>query len=195
MRISNFQSKINFQKKQVAKCMVLQDSKPVPCKISLLEDTPEDRRYLLKAVNSPDWQNNHYLDLIEETLNDGISINYVLEDKKGNCLAFCEITKDVYYGKNYTNIVLFESMPSRKKRKFKYLGETLINFIAQISNNPDEKLIIGFSANNAKKFYRKCKFNDGKTKDKFDFIFDKQRLKKLKKQNQNHTGSAIEFIV
>ena len=194
MRLNIFSPNINFQKRQIAKCTVLKDEKPLPCKISLLENTEEDKEYLKRTMNSPEWQGFHYLDIIEKSLDDNISKSYVLEDNNDNCLAICQIIKDGFRGKKFTNISLFESMPSRKKKKFNYLGETLINFIVQNTDDPNRDLIISCSVSSAKKFYRKCKFNDGKSKDFFDFIFDKQRLKKLKKQNQSHTGSFIEFI-
>ncbi len=192
MRINHCSTKINFKKRLMAECFVLRDKKPMPCTISLLEDKSEDREYLSKVKRSSDWKNSFYLQWASNLLGHEDYKIYVLEDKQDNCMAFLE-TSDRYEG--FTNIYLFESMPSRKSKKIKYLGETMINFLAQITNETNKKLTVQHSADRAKKFYKKCKFKDTHSNSIFNFVFHKQKLEKLKKQNRKHTGSPIEFVI
>ena len=191
MHLTNFLPDINFQRRPIARCYVLRDKKPIPCTISQIENTQEDKKYLSKTLKSPDWENSYYLQYAIKDLNKSDCRLYIVENKKEKCLAFCELSDNK---PSCTNIHLFESMPIRKKKKVKYLGETLITFIAHITSETNSDLIIKCAADRARNFYRKCRFEDTRNKSNQDFLFIKPRLKKLEKQNQKHTGSTIEFL-
>ena len=192
MKISSLNS-VPFQKKLVANCAVSGTSGKIPCSIYRLEKG--DENYFEDVYCTPGWKNGYYILSADfDTKNGYIDSMYVLEDKKNNCLGYTELIDP----KDERNIIEFlEVKPACRhknpKRTKKYTGETLLNFIAQISEKMGKETVhVIFPVKSAYDFYVKCGFK--REDDEIGLKLNKKDALKLQDTNYAHTGSKIEFI-
>ncbi len=196
MKINSIHSNVFFQKRAVAKANVLNGSKPISCTIYQLEED-KDWRYFNKQGAA--WKDAEYVDLIADYLkmvhckkDFSYSGVYVIENQYGECLGYCE------YGENKdkNTLYLLETHPKHQnqnvKRKLKYIGETLLAFLAKMSVAKDGDFEVYYVAKDARDFYAKCGFL-GLTDSKI-IVKDKNILQKLINQNTRHTKKEIELI-
>ena len=182
-----------FGKKHIATCAVKTAQGNMPCKIYQLEHG--DEQYFENVYENPGWKNKQdYILSVDYDINNGyIESTYVLEDKKNNCLGYVEACDA---GDNRMVLEFIEVKPvCRKKnseRKKEYIGETLINFVAQLAKRMKKDTIhVIYPTRTALGFYDKCGFVKGD--DNIDLKFNLKNIDKLQKQNYEHTGSLINF--
>ena len=191
-------NKINntqFQKKLIANASVQKNNNPEKVYIYKLEyDT--DEAYFQKLKNDKCWENNNYLSyILVDFAVDQRPCDYFIsmEDEKGNVLGISEITS----AKNSILLDFLETAPkysinNKGKRTFKYIGETMLGFIALLCKIVNKRLEIPDIADSqsARDFYFKnCGFTDtglnGARMSEFDDFIAR---------NEHHTGSSIEII-
>ena len=201
MNISNNFNNISFQKQLMAKCSVLKNDEPIPCKIYRLEGNKrEDRDYFRKLDDEYIWQENHFLKSINQSIKKIAQGNdefyqkadvYVLEDNRGLCLGYCQ-TDEVKQGEMCLDYL--ETAPKyvngkkRKKSSVRYIGETLIAFLAlKAKQKSCDLLAVWAPSDSAKKFYKNnCKFQTGNKpyelclkNNKYDYIINKNKMHTL----------------
>ena len=186
---------ISFQKKLVAKAMVQKESMPEEVKIYQL-DEQKDIMDLKKASEDRNWYGSFYLDEICEEGSYFIE-NYDVftmetKDKKVICYSVVDNNR-----KKETRLNFIETAPklscyNKGNRTFKYIGETMMAFIAKQGSKKD--FVVGTVADREKTknfYFRNCKFSPHKTK---GAILEQQKLDKFIKANEAHTGKTIELI-
>lgn len=200
MKISNFISKVSFNKSLVANCSVIKkDNTPISCSVYNLTQK-DDSNYFDNIPNKHDWFGSKYLCYLKEDLKNLDSKQnrniYSLESLNGDCLGFSEIE----YGTNSVNEVLFlETVPtqnfsSREKSSFKYIGETLLSFLVKKSKEQKAKRVELQATVASINFYKnKCFFRTPK-KETDPLYLLKRDFSKLINQNEKHTQSSIELV-
>ncbi|MBQ8475744.1 GNAT family N-acetyltransferase [bacterium] len=194
-------SDISFQKQLVAKCSVLKNSRPYKCNLYEL-DSNEDKDYFTDKKRMREWENAHYWYCFIRKFSSFSSIFGNEDDNKiyalehGNkCLGVMEV-------KEHTNcdlgVIYLETNPKYRgkgKKSVKYIGETMLSYLAKVAKGNDAEVFIYNSSESAYDFYiSKCGFQE--PKGEFATIdLDKSGIDKLIKQNESHTGRKIELVV
>ena len=167
-------SLISFQKREVAKCGVINNGQRQECTIFEL-DKPEsnDKDYFEILEASGEWddirdelamQNQSYKLGSKRKLPVGTSTDtYVIEDNHERCLGYM-LTVDESNGRMEINQLA--SNPTGKKEGIKYIGETLITFLAKKALKTKEiaRLTVSSWYESAENFYKKCLFRQIKGK-------------------------------
>ena len=192
MKISSLNN-VPFQKRLVASCAISGSLGKIPCSIYQLEKGDENYFENLSCI--PGWKDGCYILSADFDVKDGyIDSMYVMEDKKNNCLGYTELVD----AKDERNVIEFlEVKPVCRKRNFKrtkkYVGETLLNFIAQISEKMGKDTVhIIFPVRSAYDFYTKYGFK--KVIGEVGLKLNRKEAIELQNTNYKHTGSKIEFI-
>ena len=192
---SNFAYNPNFQKKLVAQGSVLKSGKPEEVFFYLL-DKVDDEKDLIKASKKELWKDDYYLknSLIKfwHFLQEELDI-FTMENKKGDIICYGVIDND---RKKEARVKFIETAPSlssynRGKREFKYVGETMLSYLALQSGKKD--FVINHVADRVptQNFYKKCGFKPYKT---HDAIMSSAQVKKFIKNNEVHTGQKIKIV-
>lgn len=225
MNINFSNYNLSFQKKLMANANVIKDNEPCPVSIYKL-DKKDDKNYL-KNLSEKDknWQYSFYLDKIQKEFEHSLRLRlkngsklefYTLEDKDQNCLGLVEVDNGK---KEKQNVAYLERFPADyQKHRYKYIGETLLSFLAkqQKAAKAPRKIVVDNAMIEAQEFYLKSHFKymyDGCTYNQmylptFDCdeaaghntsVQDKMFLPKynddlLLESNKNHTGSEIELV-
>ena len=189
-------SKISFQKTLVKKCTI-PDKKNIahPCAIYKL-DLPEDVDYFSKAQRDKKWDNNRFLDEMESCFQCAIKdeSNYVLEDKKGDCLGYI-CTSDDYENK-IKGIMFLETCPhyalSNPKRGLKYVGETLLSYAVEVADKQGfECVSVPIVSSKAEDFYtKKCGFEQDLEDASGEVSLPRKDYQNLLNQNQEHLNAC-----
>lgn len=193
-------NKINnlfFQKKLVAKANVIKKNTPERVNIYELEKEV-DKDYFEKISKDENWKNAQFLEFIESDfkyLSKGEETIYSMEDSSGNVLGLSKISDFM----NLKILELIETAPKysiikRGRRTFKYIGETMLAFIASLCKKEDKYLDIADVVHNRKvrKFYfNNCGFED-LTCDRA--ILRKNKIDNFLEHNKAHTSLNIELI-
>ena len=198
MQINTRISNISFQKKLAANCTVLKSNgRKEPCKIYKLNPN-EDSDYFIKLQKKDYWKNANYLeDIIEELPNIGKGFNtnkiYSMENKNGDCIGFAELTNinDSIY------IFTLETAPKyvnyKKQSPLKYIGETLLTFVANLAKKSNKNNIKLCPVSDAIGFYSaKCHMDYNNNE--MICILPKEKFDTLISQNIVHTGSKINML-
>ena len=177
----------HFQKQLKANCTVIgKNNNPEQCNVYKLEFGKDDR-YFSNLRKTSDWENSEFLDYAifqlprKEVFN---SDTYTLENKKGECLGFCEFTT-IEGG----IIEVIETCPKYKK-EYKYIGETLLTFLVKQATEKSLKTISLTSKERTKHFYKKQGFTE--TMGNEMCLYEKD-YKKTIQNNEKHTGTNINF--
>lgn len=198
MKISSQNSSVSFQKALVAKAGFIRAGQPRTCKIfRLFKDIDND--YFEQVRNKDKWATSAFMKEVSaniKNLPEQMRI-YVLEDKKENCLGLVELVN--LPSSNKKEILFLETCPkysnSNSDRKAKYIGETLLAFIAKIAKkDKNDKVYISVYTENAKPFYvDKCKFVKA-SKSSNAIELPKSKFGHFLFQNALHTKRKIELI-
>jgi len=199
MRVNRL-SNINFQKKLVAKCGIVQYKHPRSAKIYQLEKKVDDK-YLKRAAKMQSWKNeNFYLNSVARNFKLYGDINsykfYVLEDKNDNPLTYCQIYDNI---DGSECLIFIETAPDSSiynpKRTTKYAGESMLAFLAaqckklghnlQVVSVSDRKPTNDF-------YFKNCKFDKFK---EHDAIMTQDKIDEFLLHNKNHTGREIELVI
>lgn len=187
---------LSFQKKLVAKAKILKEGKPSPVQIYHI-DKNEDMNALEDALYQKHWDGNFYRpNIIAFCPEIEGAMEYELYTLESNQKTLgCTIIK-----KNPNNIQVdfLETAPLyssySSNRNGKYIGETLLTFLATLAQKEGKDLTINEVADREKTkvfYYTICGFkNIGKCTAKLPY----NRLGNLISQNERHTGKQIEII-
>lgn len=207
MRILNFNSDINFQKILRANCKVIKNGLPSKCKIYQLEN-PQDKDYFDKLSEKECWDGAVFLDRQSENIKD---INhefniFVMEDEKSECLGY--ITCADFAVKSVVDFLetapkLKHEAASYSDESFRYIGETLLSFVAKRAKWKLKSKIELDSTEGSKNFYtKKCGFKHMPANDYYEspygslycMVLPYAKFDSLIKQNEEHTQGTINFI-
>lgn len=202
MKINQFKNYFNlgFGKTLRANCSVLKDGKQFPCKIYQI--TPfEDTFYFSDKNNASHWEKAHYWSQMqslfeEECMRENVYAPeedvFVLEDENKNCLGFIDIAtfKD---DKPRKSVIFIEKCPNLKSG-FKYIGETILNFIFGLAKQENlDYVCIPMWVTKALPFYiNKCGFKYSQDSEN-GLFYPKERFDNFIEQNKSHTHSAIDY--
>lgn len=196
--LNNINYSPSFQKKLIATTSLKNCGEKMPCNIYLLNSS-EDEDYLIDQVNETPWADAYYFstickDFIENKYYTHPLVGfYSMEDEDGNCLAILEEIK--YSSGSRRSIEFLEVVPTHAERtsnrKIKYIGETMVAFLAALSDKKSE-LFVGLPADDAKFFWYNLGF-EKKNKRYVSMSLPVNKLDALVKRNEEHTGSKIEF--
>ena len=203
MNISSTKFNPSFQKQLVAITDVIRNNESCPVSIYKL-DKKEDEFYFQKLESTPEWYLSTYLRFIDKDFERSSFMNffksmfleyYSIEDTYGNCLGIVEVDDNK---RKTQNIEYLETFPANRwYRKFQYVGETMLAFLAkqqQMKKNP-KQIIVDTPMLDAQPFYLKSylKYDDD-TNHTLGMHLPKENVDLLLKQNEEHTGSEIKFV-
>ena len=159
-------------------------------------DEPQDQSDLLKARKSQAWRGNFYLEDTATFAKDYIKKYsvYSMENTDGDLLCYCVVDNN---RSKESKLRLIETAPqlscyNKIQRRAKYIGETMMAFIAAQSKNKDFTIAEVADRPQTKDFYYKgCKFVPHKN---CGAILSNSNLGKLISKNATHTGKKIEII-
>ena len=193
MKINNI-SNFAFQKTLKANCTILKDNKPCQCSIYKLDKGVDDDYIDTKIFPNPAWDFSEYimgLYLRMEDAIDGLDNVYVMEDKDENCIGY--ISESIV-NNNSNTIEYLEALPKDGKNpKMKYIGETLVNFVLNLTKKRGQNfLFVPVPVQQALGFYNKLGFIS--SRQGLVMVTESPRARDLNKQNEMHTNSKIEYI-
>lgn len=199
MKISKINN-ISFQKKLSAKCNIIENGKPKKANIYQLEKGVDDD-YFRDAKRNASWQSSYYLAEVEADFdkfgNKDWSHFCVMEDEQGDLLGYCEFIKYEISKNGYLETIETAPVDSiyNKKRKTKYVGETMLAYLVLLckKENVDFEIMEIAQRQRTRDFYYKnChleKIDDNRA------LLRKENFDKFIAQNEAHTGSKIELNV
>lgn len=194
MKINNTQN-ISFQKKLVGLGAVKQADVSKAVKFFRLDEL-SDIVDLKNAQKAQQWHGNYYLNDVVAGNNyyiKNFSV-FTMEDEAKNLLGFSILENN----DSCTILDIIETAPRlscyREKRPIKYIGESMMAFIATLSGKKDVKVIDIAQRPKTKKFYfsqcgfSKNLFNDGA-------VLKRRNFKRLINANEAHTGKKVELVI
>jgi len=202
MRISGFNN-VYFQKRLAAKCTIGDTSTSQKAYIYEL-DCEDDKKILYDAEKQSIWQDNYYLDEYTRSFekencqwfSDDPSRNknkyYIMEDKSGNmiCYSLLDTARKKENRLDYLETAPEMSCYNKYTRRTRYVGETMLAFLAAITKKAgkDLKIVEVAPRPTTENFYfKQCKF---KSVD-IGGIMPYEKLGKFVKSNRHHTGTKI----
>lgn len=201
MKINSVKGFISFKKSLVANCSVLHTSQgSIPCSVYKLSEK-EDSDYFELLPNKTDWDDARYLCYLMQDLKvlsdfPYFSI-YTLENKRGDCLGYTEIAEN---SNDSYEILLLETAPkfisknTKSTKQYRYIGETLIAFLAKKSMKEKKSFLDVEPSVTAEQFYtHNCFFKKPKDNDN-PYFLQRSKYKKIIAQNEKHTSSKIRFV-
>ena len=197
MHIQPINININFQKRLVANATIQRNNKPQEVEIFHLDD-PQDNKILDKALDTNEWVGSYYLpDLNIGFLSDFQQNKYyIMTDKKDKLLCMCVVNER---GNKKNKLEYIETAPKLSKynkgeRKVKFIGETMLAFIAKKGKIDKKGLVIPNVAQRpetVKFYFNQCKCTpDGKKGAKMPV----DSIDCFVKKNESHTGSKIRIL-
>jgi len=201
MKIDPNKPLIGFQKTLKAKCVFKQGKDERHCSIYKL-DSAQDKDYFKKLMNKGYWEGAKFLRTMDrhaqhDCTNSRINDIFVIEDDYSNCLGYMRLDN---YKESEIDLTHLETVPiyshRNPRRKFKYIGESLITFLIGLAKRQNKKRIyIPYIMADARDFYfKKCKFKSIGTIENSKAELKNTNFLKLEKQNTFHTGTKIELI-
>lgn len=214
MKINSVQFSPSFQKKLVAKANVIKEKQP--CPVSIYELTKkEDKDYFESLTVDGKWGLSEFADDIAYDFKysrylknfRGKEFNfYSMEDKDGNCLGILEVDNSKKYKQN---IKYIEAVPENSKKrekaiflekeklKYKYIGETMLAFLAkqQESKLIPKQIVVQSPLAQARNFYLNSYFCfDDKEMFLGSMHLPFENQVSLIEDNEKHTQAQIELM-
>ena len=199
MRISSLNN-IAFQKNLTATCSIGQTGSSKKAFIYEL-DRPEDRIILYKIFYDKKWQYNNYLNEITEEYEkpdkNSQEKYFIIEDKDKNilCISVLNTSNEKENVLEYIETAPTLSCYNRNSRPIKFIGETMIAFLAKLTKRERKDLFVLEIAPKplTRNFYFiHCGFNPVPEN---NAIMPKEKLDTIIKMNERHTGSKIEILI
>ena len=195
MRINN-NCNLSFLKTLRATGAVLFQDKTKQVDIFQL-DKKEDLEQLKMLKKDKSWKGNFYLnDLIffgEDYLKKGLMI-HTIEDKRENILGFA-LSSETLFRINVSLLeTAFQLSRYNAQRETRYIGETMVAFLAALAKSKKKDLLVKSVADRTKTqdfYFSLCKFS---RLGEEDALLKKRTVEKLIKNNEKHTGKRIELI-
>lgn len=189
---------INFQKQLVAKAnIVSKGGKPKEVSIYHL-DEKKDIKELEHAYNDASWKGNYYLASVLAYFEDDYNKvkYYTMEDDEQNILCY-SILNETNRKRNRLDCI--ETIPVQSsytegKRDFKYIGETMLAFLAKETRLQGKDFHILSIAKRQKTqnfYFNQCRFQPYGSD---DALVDFPDLKAFIVQNERHTGGKIRLM-
>ena len=208
MKLQNISNSMHFQKTLKADCKVLNSStkEPVNCKIWEL-DKEEDKDYFKNLEKDQNWQDAIFLKNQVEDFDKWLSETdrhyYTIEDENEKCLGYTLTENE----DDECKIIFLETatsfkndIPKERGKRYKYIGETLLSFVAKKTQEAGGKEISLRSMPTAISFYEeKCGFKRKRlilevpSLPHFEMVLDKSKFDSLINQNETHTTSKINI--
>lgn len=194
MKITNFKA-LSFQKQLVARCSVGNFENNLPVKIFHL-DQQEDLQELKRAKCQPSWKDNHYLNTLISYFNNDYqkAKYYVMENQNGDVICTSKI---VPRGKK-DDLEFIETAPtfstSNHIRKVKYIGETMLAFLAKDAKEGKKIIEVPLVAPTPKTknfYFNQCGFEKH---GRAGAILTKEKIDMFLKKNEKHTGAKIIIL-
>ena len=190
---------IFFQKKYVADCVVGDTNSRQKARIFEL-NSKDDLFALHKMHYKENWQGSYYLKEITEEFEEYLDKDtddkyYSLETPEGDVLCLSVLNK-----RDKTNYLEYiETAPkiscyNRENRAMRFIGETMIAFLAKLTRLEGKNLVIKDIADRklTQNFYfNHCHFTPVSAN---NAIMENERLTNLERLNENHTGSTIDIL-
>lgn len=193
MKINNFSVSPHFQKKLMATCNAMQRRSNFQMRFYQLEDSDKD--YFEGIMKNSGWKRSKYALIVHNDIKKQyypIDSVYVVEDDENNCLGFMEA--DLFDDKKARLEFIEVKLSYQAKniaRTKKYIGETMLNFLAQfVFKSGKEVLLVPFADRSAVGFYKKSAFTK---EDELVFHLSKRDMKELEKINLKHNKNVINF--
>ena len=205
MKINSINN-VNFEKRLVAIAKIGQKDNPKKVKIFLMDEA-EDYHELFNKLNMPDWKSGCY----ESAFLHSFACEYVterfpksdffvMENNKGEIVAFANISHNHTKKSNDAYLNLLETSPAFKtfkgerKRKYRYAGETMIAFLVNLAKKYKESFIDLDYDDDAKDFYRKhCNFDVDEASGTAKLSQDS--YDKILKSNAKHINKSLRILV
>ena len=201
MKVNGLSSFISFKKSLVANCSVLHNTQgSIPCAIYKLSEK-EDSDYFELLPNKKDWETARYLEYLISDLQSLSKTPYFsiysIENNSGDCLGYTEISEksNVAY-----EILLLETAPklvswnTKNFPQYKYIGETLISFLAKKCSKEKKSHLDVEPSVSAEHFYtQNCFFKKPRDLES-SYSLRRSKYKKIIAQNEEHTSSKIRFV-
>lgn len=195
MRINN-NCDVAFLKTLKAKGGIKYQNKILPVFIYQLDDN-EDLIEIRGLRAQTNWQGSYYLDDVaifgKNYLNRGFNI-HTIENDTGNILCYSLIDE----APKQVDVILLETAPKLSRynsnRDVKYIGETMVAFLATLAKSKNKDLVVKGVADRRKTqdfYFSLCKFS--RLGDE-NAILKKRTVKKLVESNEKHTGKKVELI-
>lgn len=188
---------VTFQKRLVAKANILsRDNSTHRVNIYHL-NRKKDVKYLEQALSKDEWRDNFYLNNATICFDDDYKDvkYYTIEDTEHNTLCFSIFNdKD----KIHNTLSRIETAPeqscySKEKRGFKYIGETMLAFLAEKTKKQGKDLLATNIAKRPKTqqfYFEQCGFSkDGERNAKLEY----SQLDNFIKRNADHTKGGIKI--
>ena len=187
MKINLQKPNLSFKKTLIGNCNILKDKKPYQCNMYMLDNSNrEDCDFFLKPSkqNYELWNNPAKSSYFWISMMEGWHPNeeiYILEDQKA--LFFIETCPKFSYDKE-------------KNRNVKYIGESMLAFLAGIAQKRHNPFIsVPAYRGDAIDFYtKKCGFVQADFDYDFCLVLTEDNYDKLIKQNELHTGKKINIF-
>lgn len=186
----------SFKKQLVANANIIKGKEPVDCKIYSLSKK-EDKTYFADLKHSHDWAGYKLLIGVAYDLkNPPVSSQiYSLEDENGKCLGYVETREN----NDDKEIIFIETCPSEKHqnkgRKYKFIGETLMSFVAGLAKKEHaENIVVPSALVEAWGFYTDC---CGFYEDKYDtygLYLPFGKYDNLINKNKENTKNFIKYV-
>lgn len=193
MKINNTQ-KINFQKKLIGLGAIKAQNVSKGVKFFQLDDFADIADFKA-AQKTQNWFGNYYLNDVvnaDEYYFQKFNV-YSMEDEASNLLGYFILK----HSDKETILSTIETAPRlscyKEQRPAKYIGETMMAFIASISGDKNVKVFDIAQRPKTKNFYfSQCRFS--KIPFSENAILRRRNFKKLINANEAHTGKKVELI-
>jgi len=184
---------INFGKKiPIAQCQIQDRTTKNPTSATIYEyDCKDSSDYwdLYRISKEQEWV---FADIIATKADDKYNGSYpderiyALEDKSGKTVGLCNFREN-------KDKIEVQYIDSKSSRKYKYIGQTMLAFLAQKALYENKKeLRINNASTLAFKFYKKCCFKydwSELSNGQSDFYLKREKLHLLIRKNQKNTKS------
>lgn len=197
MKIESHKNNINFQKHLVANATIKSDNKQEKVKIYQF-DNSKDLQDLINAQKTKSWENNFYLNdsIIDFERFFGNFDYYTMENNNKDILCFSIVDNK---RKKHTKLEYLETAPklscyNASSRPFKYIGETMMAFLAHLAQKEDKDFLVDFVAERPKTqnfYFKQCGFKKDSSR---NGIIKNKDLGKLIKLNATHVGCEIDVV-
>ncbi len=186
-----------FQKKLVATAQIRNNEKPQEVKIYQL-DKESDVEILERALDTKEWLGSYYLPDLNVAFGDDFSTYnyYAMLDNKGKLLCTSVVNER---GNTKNKLEFIETAPrkslyNKAKRKTRYIGETMLAFIAKKGKKEKKELVVPTVADREKTknfYFTQCGFAPfGKRGAKINIA----SVDSFVRKNENHTGGQIKIL-
>lgn len=218
--LSSFDTRNNiyFQKQLLAKCSIPRtDGTKEECTISILDKKDEkDKHYFANARKNHLWDFGQYISIVDTYLSDASADTegeldlkstdfYTIENSSKECIGYCVSyytnKEDSTDDKSSIHVEYLEKIPDLSLDRYenydynyKYIGQTMLSFIAKLAKKMNADNINLFMAKATPRFYlNKCYFRRAYPSMNSAYL-PAVDYDKLIERNEKNCSSTIDLI-